>query len=81
MTNDYWSNKKCDKLWKITAKDLENSKMRVFVSANVSIATGHHGTPRIVEFPGQETFPGKLTLTLFKNYFHKDLMNFNLKKR
>ena len=53
------SSGKFEKLWKTTVKDLVSDKIKIYISGNVSIATGHHGTPRLVEFPGQDTFQGK----------------------
>ena len=44
--------------WKVTMKDLESNKESVYVTNYVCLATGHHGKPLEVNFPGQESFPG-----------------------
>lgn len=46
------------KLWKISIKDLDQNVEKVIVTNFTCIASGHHGTPLEVKFPGQETFPG-----------------------
>ena len=46
------------KLWKISIKDLETNVEKVIVTNYTCIASGHHGMPLEVKFPGQETFPG-----------------------
>jgi hypothetical protein len=48
-----------EKIWKITVKDLNLNKEKVFIAPYVCVATGHHAAPRYAQLPGQETFPGK----------------------
>ena len=49
-----------DKLWKVTVRDLKLNEERVYVTPYVSVCTGHHATPRMAEFPGQDTFTGEI---------------------
>lgn len=46
------------KAWKIIIQDLKTNKEQIIIANYVSIASGHHGTPETVKFPGQETFTG-----------------------
>lgn len=48
------------KLWKVKVKDLKNNQELVYIAAYVSVCTGHHGTPRYAEFPGQKSFNGEI---------------------
>ncbi len=48
-----------EKYWKISIRDKNNAE-KVIVTNYVSIATGHHGVPLEVTFPGQETFSGEI---------------------
>jgi len=48
-----------EKLWKICVKN-QNNFEKVIISKYVSIATGHHGVPLDIRFPGQETFTGEI---------------------
>lgn len=57
-----------DRLWKVTVKDLNGKREIVYVCPYVSIATGHHGTPNLVSFKGQGTFPGDIIHSMeYKN--------------
>lgn len=48
-----------DKLWRLQV--LENgSTKQTYVTPFVGVCTGHHGTPRMAKFEGQETFPGEI---------------------
>lgn len=50
--------KSYDKLWKVKVKDLDLNMELVYVAPFVSLATGHHGTPKEVDFPGLSSFKG-----------------------
>ncbi len=48
------------KIWKIQVKDLITNETFFILTYYLSIASGHHGLPLNVTFPGQDTFAGKL---------------------
>jgi cation diffusion facilitator CzcD-associated flavoprotein CzcO len=47
-----------EKAWKISVEDTKTNEERIIVANYVSIASGHHGTPELAKFKGQETFSG-----------------------
>lgn len=49
-----------DKLWKVIVKDVNENVNVTYVTPFVAVCTGHHGTPRMATFPGQETFSGEI---------------------
>jgi cation diffusion facilitator CzcD-associated flavoprotein CzcO len=49
-----------EKLWRVVVKDLKTGETTEYITPYVSICSGHHATPIYAEFPGQDTFPGKI---------------------
>jgi cation diffusion facilitator CzcD-associated flavoprotein CzcO len=54
--------KATNKLWKLKVKtNIEGQNVEsIYVTPFVAVCTGHHGTPRMAKFEGQETFPGEI---------------------
>lgn len=63
--------KNYEKLWKITAINLENNDEIFYITPFLSIATGHHSTPIKAKFKGQENFHGKIKTKSLKYIFYK----------
>lgn len=56
-----------DRLWKLRVKNTNESNNNsestdelVYVTPFVAVCTGHHGTPRMAKFEGQESFTGEI---------------------
>lgn len=49
-----------EKLWKLRVKDTLTGDEVIYVSPFVSVCSGHHGTPRMAKFEGEETFTGEI---------------------
>ncbi len=58
--NEFPTVKDHKRLWKLKVKDLKSNQELIYISAYVSVCTGHHGTPRYAEFPGQSSFKGEI---------------------
>lgn len=49
--------------WKVTTEHTETGEQNTHVFDGVIISTGHHVTPLMVDFPGQEKFKGRIQHT------------------
>lgn len=52
-----------DGRWDVTVEDMKNKRTFTETFDGVMVCTGHHVTPSMATFPGQETFKGKIIHT------------------
>lgn len=66
--NDY------KKLWRVTIKNFKTNQENIYITPYVSVASGHHATPKYPNFKGQDKFKGPIIHSVnYKSVKHNEL--------